>query len=392
MKNKFLLLITCLIFFNFSYAQTSLIGTKIPDLIFKKVLNDKDTTHKIADFAGKAVIIDFWATWCGSCIEGFPMLDSLQKTFSKDLKIITVTSDNEARIIKFLTKFKTNLSIALDTTDEFGKIFPHRSIPHTLLIDKKGVIKAVTTSANINKETVQKLINGDALGIDEKKDNMDFDARKNSLSGTPNVLNQITLMPYLKGSSSMYTRFQNGRITFINSSASIIYEALYGFQPLIRSFWETDKKKYKWAEENLYCLEIIAPNKTEKEVKDILINYLQSNISLKARVEEKEKKVKVLRRIGKDVQLVIADANEAADFSSGRNGCDYKNVPFNKIADYIEGRLSVPVIDETGLTEKYNLKLIWENEDKNKIYSELKKLGLELVDDDRKIKILVFYE
>jgi uncharacterized protein (TIGR03435 family) len=392
MKNINFLLITCILMAYSANAQKSLIGTKVADLTFKKVMNDKDSTYKLSDFAGKAVIIDFWGTWCAPCIAAFPMMDSLQKVFSADLKIITTTRDDAARITKFLTKFKTNLPIAIDIEDEFGKIFPHRSVPHTILIDKQGVIKAVTTSEKINKETIEKLINGDALGIDEKIDNMNFDPHKNTLSGTPNVLNQITLTPFIKGASNMSTSFLNGRMIFYNVLPSNMYEKLYDYPVSTRSYWEADKKKYKWTEENLYCLEIIAPNKTEKEAKEALISYLNANIALKCRIEEKEKKVKILKKTGENIQLIIANENEVPSFSSNMNGCNYKNVPFKTIADYIEWRLNIPIIDETGLTEKYNLKLIWENENTNKIYEELKKLGLELIDDKRTIKMLVFYE
>ena len=349
MKNKYFMLIVFLSLFNYAHTQTSFIGTKVPDLIFKKVLNYTDTTCKVSDFAGKAIVIDFWATWCGSCIEGFPMLDSLQKTFSTDLKVMTITSDNESRIIKFLTKFNTNLPIVIDDKNEFSKIFPHRSIPHTILIDKKGVIKAVTTSANINKENIQKLINGDDLNIDEKKDNLTFDPIINSLSGTSNVLIQITLMPFNKGLGSMSTGFKNGRRTFINLLPSTIYEVLYDFPAQTRSFWEADIKKYKWAEENLYCLEIIAPNKTEKEIKQILINYLQSNIGLKARIEEKEKKVKILKKKGDNMQLEIAKNTDKFDFESSGRGLKMQNALIKVLVNHIEGQLKVPIIDETGL-------------------------------------------
>jgi uncharacterized protein (TIGR03435 family) len=392
MKIRQLFLLFFLAFCPYAYAQTSLIGTKVPNLIFQKVLNDKDTTYKLSDFADKVVIIDFWATWCPPCIDALPTLEALQKEFPNDVKLITVTSDNEARILKFLTKIKTGLPIALDSNEELAKIFPHRSISHTIIIDKKGIIKAVTTPLSINKDILQKVIKGETINIEEKIDNLTFDVGVNSLSATPNVLNQITLTAFRKGLNSVSTGFKNGRITFINLLPSSMYEVLYGYPFLSRSFWEVDKSKYAWAEENIYCLEIIAPNKTEKEAKELLINYLQSNIALKARFEEKETKVKILRRKGEHLNLTLSNSNEKSSHSSNRNRLDMQNSLIQVLANYIEGRLNKPVIDETGLTERYNLQLNWANENRNQIYEELNKLGLELIDGNKKIKMLVFYE
>ncbi len=61
-------------------------------------------------------------------------------------------------------------------------------------------------------------------------------------------------------------------------------------------------------------------------------------------------------------------------------------------AKQIEYKMDIPIVDETGLTKTYNLKTEWHDEDKNVFISELKKLGLELVDGKREIDVLVFYE
>jgi uncharacterized protein (TIGR03435 family) len=59
------------------------------------------------------------------------------------------------------------------------------------------------------------------------------------------------------------------------------------------------------------------------------------------------------------------------------------------LADFIQSQLNFPVVNETNLKSKYDFDVPWYNENPNQIYSELKKLGLELVDGKRKIEVLV---
>ncbi len=371
--------------------QKSLIGTVSPEIHFEKVLNDKISHFKLSDFKGKIVLIDFWATWCVPCIQSFPKIDSLQQLFPNDLKTITVTSESETRIVKFLEKFKTGLPIALDTSNKLKTVFPYRTVPHTILIDKKGVIRVVSTSSTINKNVIEELLNDKSIDIPEKNDNLDFDPQK-SLTGAKNVLGQITLTPFLKNEGSASTVFRNGRMSFKNLLPSTIYERLFDFPLNVRSYWAIDKERYKFSEKNLYCLEIIAPDKTEPEAKQLLINYLQASIPLKARVVAMETDVKILTSIENNSLLKKGVASEKSSASMSRNGFEMINSPINSLSKYLEEKVDKPVVDETNLSQNYNLTINWFNENPNQIYAELQKLGLKLVDGKRKIAMLVFYE
>ncbi len=88
--------------------QPLTIGDAIPDIVFGKMINYASPTAKLSDFAGKLVILDFWATWCSSCIHNFPVLDSLQKQFAGRLQILLVnaknTGDDEMKVLTFFEK------------------------------------------------------------------------------------------------------------------------------------------------------------------------------------------------------------------------------------------------------------------------------------------------
>lgn len=168
------------------------------ELEFSKILNSDKTSAKLSDFKSKIVILDFWGTWCAPCIEALPHLESLQNKFSNDIKIITITDESEDRIIKFLKKRKVSLPIALDNDRKLASIFPYRSVSHTVVIDKNGIIKAVTTPEKINDEILRQVIAGQQINLPEKIDLMNFDPSK-PLSENTNFMYQITVTPYQNG-------------------------------------------------------------------------------------------------------------------------------------------------------------------------------------------------
>ena len=61
--------------FNKHEIKPLKIGDKVPDIEFKNIINYKSKTARLSDFKGKLVILDFWGTWCTSCIAAFPKME-----------------------------------------------------------------------------------------------------------------------------------------------------------------------------------------------------------------------------------------------------------------------------------------------------------------------------
>jgi thiol-disulfide isomerase/thioredoxin len=97
---------------------------------------------KLAEYKGKVVILDFWATWCGPCRKGIPDLIELQKEYGKDIVVIGISLDENTKgeVVPFMQKIGINYPVAygtLEVTQQYGGV---EAIPTSFVINKNGEI------------------------------------------------------------------------------------------------------------------------------------------------------------------------------------------------------------------------------------------------------------
>lgn len=102
----------------------------------------------LADYRGKVVFINFWASWCPPCKEEFPELNELANEYrDQGVAVLGINLDkSQNRIQKYLAKIKvhpTAMTILLDPKAEVVSKYVARSMPSSFIIDGRGVIRIV---------------------------------------------------------------------------------------------------------------------------------------------------------------------------------------------------------------------------------------------------------
>ncbi len=105
--------------------------------------NGKKAT--LADFKGKTVLLNFWATWCPPCIREMPALNELGKEFkNSNFVVVAIATGRQGRENpdKFLEKRELNDIISYhDPGQEFLKLFNMNTLPVSFIIDEEGLMQ-----------------------------------------------------------------------------------------------------------------------------------------------------------------------------------------------------------------------------------------------------------
>jgi thiol-disulfide isomerase/thioredoxin len=104
--------------------------------------------HKLSEWDGKLILLNFWASWCGPCREEMPLLDRSQQRYAaKGLQVIGIAADTDAATQAFLKEFPVAYPILVDDPEhgddlslDYGNT---RSVlPYTVLIGREGRVLA----------------------------------------------------------------------------------------------------------------------------------------------------------------------------------------------------------------------------------------------------------
>jgi thiol-disulfide isomerase/thioredoxin len=132
---------------RFFPAAGKLAGKDAPDVSFAMVANEPGGSSKVAlgDLRGHAVLLDFWASWCGPCRNEIPIVQRIaQKYEGQGLSVIGVnTSDEAGNAAPFARSMRLTFPIAYDEGQRVAAAFGVDSLPTLVVISKTGKVFAV---------------------------------------------------------------------------------------------------------------------------------------------------------------------------------------------------------------------------------------------------------
>ena len=93
--------------------------------------------------SGRALAVNFWASWCGPCRHEIPLLVDRQAELPEDLLILAVNvRESESKIVDFAAEVGMELPIVLDPDGNIGDLFGVRGLPTTVFVDPQGNLTA----------------------------------------------------------------------------------------------------------------------------------------------------------------------------------------------------------------------------------------------------------
>ena len=124
--------------------QHEMIGKPAPALSGKDMAGNE--LH-LSEFAGHVVVLDFWATWCRGCVPGLLKLQKLAAKYAgQSVSVIGINRDepgSERRVAGFLKNRNIKFRQVVDVDSNVSQAYRVSGLPHTVLIDKGGMIRAI---------------------------------------------------------------------------------------------------------------------------------------------------------------------------------------------------------------------------------------------------------
>ena len=427
MKNKFCREIFSLAFLALLFLQTSAqqkalkIGDVIPEKVWMtplSVANAPQKTMELDKDRDKLILLDFWATWCGSCLKNFPKMEALEKQFEGKLKVLPVTGEDLATLNKFFAskngqRFKNLISVAGDPF--LSKIFPHYAVPFIVWI-KDGKVLNTTDASQVTADNIQEILQGKkssvetVLQIGRDRPLMlaeQFDLEKKTTLVNYALLSKGRIKAIAPGSG--FHRNNDGvvygrqwtNISLMNIYRGIAYELFekentpFSEKRLVNLVKNPEAIDFTITHEDdpvddrLYNFEFIVPQNKADQLYPNMLKALNEFSGYSALIEKQRTKCLVMKKTGASDDLKTKGGTVVSNLV--KTTVILRNAPLEHLIVYLNVNnqfTDLNVIDETGYTDNVDLNL-GTVKDLAELKKALQKYGLTLIEEERDLSMLV---
>jgi thiol-disulfide isomerase/thioredoxin len=114
-------------------------------------------TLRLSDLQGKAVLVNFWATWCQPCRSELPHLVAAYNRYRQEgLEIVAVNlQEDEDTIAGFVEEFGMQFPVVIDRSGDVADKFRVIGVPTSFFIDRSGVVRTIYTGPFVGQQSRQ---------------------------------------------------------------------------------------------------------------------------------------------------------------------------------------------------------------------------------------------
>lgn len=351
------------------------VGAVAPEPGFEKMVSPKvGPAPTFAALKGKPILLEFWGTWCGHCIQALPHLEKLHAKFApRGVQFFSVTDEREKLVLEFLKDTKMAGNVVLDTDSSAFKAYSANALPTTYLIDATGKVAGVLHPENITDEIMEDLVAGRPLRV--KEETKGETAKKPA----PKPIVEVRVTP-----SDRRDRAAGVGLNELNAIGSTIADCIsMGFRvPQNRVVMETE------VPEEYYDVVAKGPEGTEVAY-TMLEPALRTTFGLDIVRETREVEVHVIRQIpGEAPKVEKPEGKRSGGMSkSGAAGTD---LDLRMLTSFLDFRGGKPTIDESGLKDKYNWSIKTDATDFEGLRKAMREqMSLDLIREKRKMEVVV---
>ena len=115
------------------------INAPAPDFELENITGEK---KHLADYQGKVVVLNFWATWCGPCKDEMPFFQEIYERYGSEITVLAVNNQETVdKVSPFVEELGLTYEILMDNDGSVATQYQVIGFPTTYFIDPNGIIK-----------------------------------------------------------------------------------------------------------------------------------------------------------------------------------------------------------------------------------------------------------
>jgi len=358
-----------------AFAQKPKVGEPAPEIALEKVVSPPSVAvPTLASLGGKVVVLEFWGVWCGHCVENIPHLNELADKFGpRGVEFLSISDDREKVVREFLEKTKINGTVAVDADSSAIKRYGVIGFPRMFIIGRDGKILAETHPALINDDTMEDALAGRPLRLKEEKAEV-------SAKPTPKPLFEVWVRP--SASDKMAGGYGPYGVYAEALPPKVCLAWAFGV-PESRVVLETTlpDEKYDIKSEG---------SPQDKNTLPALQLALSSVLGVTVTREEREVEAYVLAQLPGQSHKLQIPGPESTSGGRSQDNVSGTNLDLKNLLLFLDNSTGIPVVDETGLKEKYTYDLKAVEKDYERLRNAVREqLGLDLRKERRTLSVMV---
>lgn len=387
------------------------IGDTVPEEVWSapmQVINHPENkkTITLSEHKDQLVLLDFWATWCASCLKNFPKMHDLEKQFEGRIKIIPITEENSAVLSKFFSsangkRYSSTASVKEDKI--FHQLFPHKAVPYIVWI-KNGKMINTTDAEQVTAQTVSEILTDQnsslqtVIQVDRSRPFMlseNYDLEKQTQMMSYSILSKGRIRGAAAG--SVFRR--NGKSVYGRLFSNMVLLSVYrgiAYEIFSRNGQQLSEKRIlnfvrnpeelifdptvedRIQDSRYYTFDFIDMASDADSLYPNMLRTLNSTLPYKVTIEEKTMKCWVISK---------SDKNRP-----GKTSKDSEPLtPMKSLVSILnaEDRFTpLPVIDESGISGNISID-IKKMKDTAELKKALAKHSLQITEQERRLMMLV---
>ncbi len=367
MANK-IAVVAAILLFAFPAFCAVKVGDPAPEINLQSLIPDQPASNAtLKALKGKAVVIEFWATWCAPCVEAIPHLNELAKQFAdRPIQFISITYEDKEVVEAFIKKRPIAGWIGFDPGKKLIKTYGFEGIPQTVLIDAKGNYAGVTYPHWLKAEHLKDLMAGKKLTLPNPT-LPDITIKRESLEKGAEAMLDILVRPSASGSPTGMMA-GNGKYIWKGSDMKQLFAAAHSIPyAFVEGNAFTDTSRYD--------VSITGPKSESAEIMKMLPNLFAVAFHVTATLETREVDGWIITAPNGRPEALKEAAGMGGFSQAGNGALKLTGTNMEGMAGMMQTIIKKPVADKTGIQGRFDLNIQYEEAKPESLLDALRKIG-----------------